>query len=113
MKNKVIGLRQRMAQATSKDELQTLAAEARTYQYASHHTLRRWFNTIRKRSKQLAAVLMLLAVVGCAPSGTPSSQTVGTVNGNWVEEVEIKGHNYLVYGRSGLIHAEHCKCKTQ
>lgn len=47
------GLRQRMAQAETIEELEKLAGAAINYQQASRHTRQRWANTIARREKEL------------------------------------------------------------
>lgn len=116
MKPKALGLRESIAKAENKDEVNSLLIIGTQYDNASPRTRRSWSHTARKRLAQLAGLLVILLGVGCAPSGVSESTIVGDVGGQFagvpVEEIDIKGHTYLVYLKT-IIHAEHCKCKTQ
>lgn len=54
MKNKNNGLRQEIAKAATKENVNDLLVIGTQYQDASEHTKRRWANTARKRLRQLA-----------------------------------------------------------
>lgn len=50
-----LGLRERIAQAKSTDEILILTGESQLYIHASEHTRRRWRNTARTRLRQLGS----------------------------------------------------------
>lgn len=56
-KTKPLGLRQRIAQAETAEEVNGLLGEAFNLKpdYASAHTKQRWVNTAKRRKKQLGA----------------------------------------------------------
>lgn len=49
MNKKHLGLRERIAQAKSEDEIQMLLGQSRVYDHASAHTRRGWANTAARR----------------------------------------------------------------
>jgi hypothetical protein len=48
-----MGLRERIASATSVDDIHTLLAEGNKYEYASNHTRASWGNTATRRAREL------------------------------------------------------------
>lgn len=73
------------------------------------------------------ATVVMLGLLGCSgfqsakakANGTGNSQNsdgrlIGlTSTGYIINEVECLGHYYIVVERGGIVHAEHCPCKSK
>jgi len=63
--------------------------------------------------KKILLLFAICTVCGCEIS-QKKDRTVLSIESK-VEEVEIKGHIYLIFDgryKGNIIHAEHCPCKT-
>ena len=72
--------------------------------------------------KNILFLFAICTVCGCETPQVKDKQTVSksktvsnTAFGEGIQEVEIKGHIYLIFDgiyKGNIIHAEHCPCKT-
>ena len=74
--------------------------------------------------KKILILLAALGLVGCGSIETEKIKTTDTPKikyyrndmGGHIYSVEVEGHLYIVFGAAhggGIIHAEHCPCKTK
>lgn len=72
--------------------------------------------------KKILFLFAICTVCGCERPQVKDKQTVSksktvlkTAFGEEIQEVEFKGHVYLIFAgvnKGNIIHAEHCPCKT-
>lgn len=74
--------------------------------------------------KKILICLAIICCCGCSSVETKATSTTETTKikyyrndvGGHIYSVEVEGHLYIVMGAShggGIIHAEHCPCKTE
>lgn len=59
-----------------------------------------------------AILLSLLLLTSCDLDNVRSMETSYWYKGQTINELEYKGHIYVVLGNIGIAHAGHCKCNN-